>query len=204
MSQTETAVERVASCRLPTRFGVYTLCGYREIPDGGEHLVLLMGDVADGTDVLVRVHSECMTSEVLGSMRCDCKAQLDDAMRCIAVAGRGVVVYLRGHEGRGIGLLNKLRAYALQDQGADTVEANVQLGLPIDGRDYSVAAQILGDLGIDGVRLMTNNPAKYSALADCGLRLVERVPLLTAVSGENEAYLKVKQLTMGHSLGLAA
>ena len=163
-----------------------------------------MGDVADGRDVLVRVHSECMTSEVFGSLRCDCKPQLDDAMRRIAEEGRGVVVYLRGHEGRGIGLLDKLRAYALQDQGADTVEANVRLGLPIDNRDYAVGAQMLRDLGVRAMRLMTNNQQKYDGIADYGLRIVERVPLISSLHDENAAYLKAKQVLMGHILGLTA
>ena len=202
--RTERIVERVSSCRLPTPFGVFTLYGYRELPSGREQLAVVMGDVADGRDVLVRVHSECMTSEVFGSMRCDCKPQLDDAMRRVAAEGRGVVVYLRGHEGRGIGLLDKLRAYALQDQGADTVEANLRLGLPIDNRDYAVGAQILRDLGVRAMRLMTNNQKKYDGIADYGLRIVERVPLNSPLHDENAAYLKAKQVIMGHMLGLTA
>lgn len=202
--RTERIVERVSSCRLPTPFGVFTLMGYRELPTGREQLALVMGDVADGRDVLVRVHSECLTSEVFGSMRCDCKPQLDDAMRRVADEGRGVIVYLRGHEGRGIGLLHKLRAYALQDEGADTVEANVRLGLPIDGRDYAAGSQILQDLGVRGMRLMTNNPQKYDGIADFGLHIVERVPLVTPPQDENAAYLKTKQIIMGHMLGLPA
>jgi 3,4-dihydroxy 2-butanone 4-phosphate synthase/GTP cyclohydrolase II len=145
-----------------------------------------------------------MTSEVFGSMRCDCKPQLDDAMRRVAAEGRGVVVYLRGHEGRGIGLLDKLRAYALQDQGADTVEANVRLGLPVDNRDYAVGAQILRDLGVRAMRLMTNNQKKYDGISDYGLHIVERVPLVSPLHDENAAYLKAKQVIMGHMLGLAA
>lgn len=202
--RTERIVERVSSCRLPTPFGVFTLVGYRELPTGREQLALVMGDVADGRDVLVRVHSECLTSEVFGSMRCDCKPQLDDAMRRVADEGRGVIVYLRGHEGRGIGLLHKLRAYALQDEGADTVEANVRLGLPVDGRDYAAGSQILRDLGVRGMRLMTNNPQKYDGIADFGLHIVERVPLVSPPQNENAAYLKTKQIIMGHMLGLPA
>ena len=202
--RTERIVERVSSVRMPTPFGVFTLHGYRELVSGREQLALVMGDVADGRDVLVRVHSECMTSEVFGSLRCDCKPQLDDAMRRIAEEGRGVVVYLRGHEGRGIGLLDKLRAYALQDQGADTVEANVRLGLPVDNRDYAVGAQMLRDLGVRAMRLMTNNPQKYDGISDYGLRIVERVPLISAFHDENAAYLKAKQVLMGHMLGLSA
>jgi 3,4-dihydroxy 2-butanone 4-phosphate synthase/GTP cyclohydrolase II len=200
--RTERIVERVSSCRLPTSFGVFTLYGYRELPGGREQLALVMGDVADGHDVLVRVHSECMTSEVFGSMRCDCKPQLGDAMRRVAEEGRGVVVYLRGHEGRGIGLLDKLRAYSLQDRGADTVEANLRLGLPIDNRDYAVGAQILRDLGVRAMRLMTNNQKKYDGIADYGLRIVERVPLVSPMHDENAAYLRAKQVIMGHMLGL--
>ncbi len=202
--RTERIVERVTSARMPTPFGVFTLHGYRELVGGREQLVLVMGDVADGRDVLVRVHSECLTSEVFGSMRCDCKPQLEDAMRRVAEEGRGVVVYLRGHEGRGIGLLDKLRAYALQDEGADTVEANVRLGLPIDSRDYAVGAQMLRDLGVREMRLMTNNQQKYDGIADYGLRIVERVPLVSSLHDENAAYLKAKQVLMGHMLGLPA
>ncbi len=202
--RTENIVERVSSVRMPTPFGVFTLHGYRELASGREQLALAMGDVADGRDVLVRVHSECMTSEVFGSMRCDCKPQLDDAMRRVAAEGRGVVVYLRGHEGRGIGLLDKLRAYALQDEGADTVEANVRLGLPVDGRDYAVGAQILRDLGVHAMRLMTNNQKKYDGISDYGLRIVERVPLVSPLHDENAAYLKAKQVLLGHMLGLAS
>ena len=200
--RTERIVERVASTRLPTPFGVFTLHGYRELPSGREQLALVMGDVANGGDVLVRVHSECMTSEVFGSMRCDCKPQLDAAMQRVAAEGRGVIVYLRGHEGRGIGILEKIRAYALQDQGADTVEANVRLGLPVDSRDYAVGAQMLRDLGVRSMRLMTNNPLKYEGISDFGLRIAERVPILSPLHDENAAYLKAKQVIMGHMLGL--
>ena len=202
--RTERIVERVTSARMPTPFGVFTLHGYRETTSGREQLALVMGDVSDGRDVLVRVHSECLTSEVFGSLRCDCKPQLDDAMRRVAEEGRGVIVYLRGHEGRGIGLLDKLRAYALQDQGADTVEANVRLGLPVDSRDYAVGAQMLRDLGVRAMRLMTNNQQKYDGISDYGLRIVERVPLVSSIHDENAAYLKAKQVLMGHMLGLAA
>ena len=200
--RTERIVERMSSCRMPTPFGVFDLVGYRELPNGREQLALVLGPVADGNDVLVRVHSECLTSEVFGSLRCDCKPQLDAAMQRVAREGRGVIVYLRGHEGRGIGLLHKLRAYALQDEGADTVEANVRLGLPLDGRDYAVGAQILRDLGVQGVRLMTNNQKKYDGIADFGLHIVERVPLISPPHEENAAYLKAKQVLMGHLLGL--
>ena len=200
--RTERMVERVSSCRMPTPLGVFTLVGYRELPTGREQLALVMGDIADGSDVLVRVHSECLTSEVFGSLRCDCKPQLDEAMRRVAEEGRGVVVYLRGHEGRGIGLQSKLRAYALQDEGADTVEANLRLGLPVDGRDYAIGAQILGDLGVRGMRLMTNNQSKYDGIAEFGLHIAERVPLVSPPQDENAAYLMAKQVIMGHTLEL--
>ena len=201
--RTERIVEQVSSCRLPTEFGVFTLHGWRELHGGREQLSLVMGEIGDGDDVLVRVHSECLTSEVFGSLRCDCKPQLAGAMRRIAGEGRGVVVYLRGHEGRGIGLLHKLRAYALQDEGADTVQANLQLGLAVDGRDYAVGAQILRDLGVRTMRLMTNNPRKYEGLADFGLCIRDRVPLVVAPQSENAAYLKAKQVILGHTLGLS-
>jgi 3,4-dihydroxy 2-butanone 4-phosphate synthase/GTP cyclohydrolase II len=202
--RSERIVERVSSCRLPTPFGVFNLFGYREVHTGREQLALVMGDVADGSDLLVRVHSECLTSEVFGSLRCDCKPQLDAAMRRVADEGRGVIVYLRGHEGRGIGLLQKLRAYALQDQGADTVEANQRLGLPVDGRDYAVGAQILRDLGVTRMRLMTNNQRKYEGIAAFGLHVTQRVPLVSTPHAENQAYLMTKQILMGHMLGLPA
>jgi 3,4-dihydroxy 2-butanone 4-phosphate synthase/GTP cyclohydrolase II len=201
--RTERLVERVSSARLPTPFGVFKLVGYRELQSGTEQLALVMGDVTGGQAPLVRVHSECLTSEVFGSLRCDCRTQLDTAMQRVAKEGRGVIVYLRGHEGRGIGLLQKLRAYELQDQGADTIEANVRLGLPVDGRDYAVGAQILRDLGISRMRLMTNNQRKYDGIADFGLQILERVPLTSTPHAENEAYLRTKQLLMGHTLGLA-
>jgi 3,4-dihydroxy 2-butanone 4-phosphate synthase/GTP cyclohydrolase II len=200
----ERIVDRVSDCRLPTPFGDFTLIGYRELPAGRDHVALVMGNVADGSDVLVRVHSECLTSEVFGSLRCDCKPQLNDAMGRIADERRGVIVYLRGHEGRGIGLLHKVRAYALQDEGADTVEANIRLGLPVDGRNYAAGAQILRDLGVRGMRLMTNNQSKYDGIADFGLHIAERVPLVSPPHEENAAYLRTKQLLMGHMLGLAA
>jgi 3,4-dihydroxy 2-butanone 4-phosphate synthase / GTP cyclohydrolase II len=201
--RTERLVERVSSARLPTPFGVFRLVGYRELQTGKEQLALVMGDVTGDQVPLARVHSECLTSEVFGSLRCDCKTQLDAAMQRVSQEGRGVIVYLRGHEGRGIGLLQKLRAYELQDQGADTIEANVRLGLPVDGRDYAVGAQILRDLGVSKMRLMTNNQRKYDGIVDFGLQIVERVPLTSTPHAENEAYLRTKQVLMGHMLGLA-
>jgi 3,4-dihydroxy 2-butanone 4-phosphate synthase/GTP cyclohydrolase II len=201
--RTERIVERVSSCRLPTPFGVFTLYGYRELPGGREQLALVMGDVANGRDVLVRVHSECMTSEVFGSMRCDCKPQLDDAMRRVAEEGRGVVVYLRGHEGRGIGLLDKLSCpIRFRIRAQIPWKPIFGLGLPIDSRDYAVGAQILRDLGVRAMRLMTNNQKKFDGISDYGLRIVERVPLISPLHDENAAYLKAKQVIMGHMLGL--
>ena len=200
--RTERIVDRVSTCRLPTRHGVYTLHGYREKVSGQEHVALVMGEPNGDTDVLVRVHSECLTGEAFGSMRCDCRPQLEDAMQRVGREGQGVVVYLRGHEGRGIGLLHKLRAYALQDEGLDTVEANVRLGLGVDQRDYAVGAQILRDLGVSRMRLMTNNPRKYDGITDFGLHISERIPLLVPVDDENGAYLRAKQLILGHMLGL--
>ena len=188
-----------ASCRLPTPWGLFRLHGFAEPATGREHLALTFGDVDDGFPVLARVHSECLTGEVLGSQRCDCGAQLDAAMAAIAKAGRGVVLYLR-QEGRGIGLLNKLRAYALQDEGADTVEANLQLGFGADLRDYRVAAEMLRALGIGAVRLMTNNPRKIEGLARHGIGVVERVPLVTEAGVHNAGYLQTKSNRMGHLL----
>lgn len=161
---------------------------------------MVLGDIADRPDVLVRVHSECLTGEVFRSLRCDCRPQLDLALQGIAQAGAGVVVYLRGQEGRGIGLVHKLRAYALQDKGYDTVQANLQLGLDADSRDYSVGAQILQELGVRRMRLMTNNPLKYECLQDFGLVIVERVPLITTPTTENERYLGDMQRILGHEL----
>jgi 3,4-dihydroxy 2-butanone 4-phosphate synthase/GTP cyclohydrolase II len=161
-----------------------------------------MGDVADRTDVLVRLHSECLTGDALGSLRCDCRDQLGQAMSRIADAGTGVIVYLRGHEGRGIGLMPKLAAYALQDQGRDTVEANVELGLPADDRDYRSAAEALRDLGIKSVRLLTNNPQKASGLEEGGVEVSGLEPILSDSNGENAAYLETKARKMGHLLDL--
>jgi 3,4-dihydroxy 2-butanone 4-phosphate synthase/GTP cyclohydrolase II len=198
----EKIVHRQSSARLPTKFGVFTVHSYASELDGHEHVALVMGDVNGRGDVLVRVHSECLTGDIFGSMRCDCGAQLDAALAKIAAEGAGVVVYLRGHEGRGIGLAHKLRAYALQDRGRDTVEANVDLGLAVDARDYSVGAQILADLGITSMRLMSNNPAKFEGIADFGLSISARVPLLTRPNKENRAYLQAKQTKLRHMLGL--
>lgn len=197
--QREKLVEQIAGpARIPTRYGDFTGYAYRSILDGEEHLAVVFGDVAKGDDVLVRVHSECLTGDVFGSLRCDCGPQLHEATRLIAEAGAGVIVYLRGHEGRGIGLAHKLRAYHLQEHGRDTVDANVELGLPVDSREYGIGAQILVDLGVSRMRLMTNNPTKYGGLEGFGLDIVERVPLSSHVNPENVHYLRTKQDRLGH------
>ncbi|MBE9373451.1 bifunctional 3,4-dihydroxy-2-butanone-4-phosphate synthase/GTP cyclohydrolase II [Saccharopolyspora sp. HNM0983] len=196
----EKQVVRVAEARIPTAHGTFRTVGYDSKIDGIEHLALVYGDIGDGEDILVRVHSECLTGDVLGSMRCDCGPQLDAAMAKVAEAGRGVVLYMRGHEGRGIGLMHKLQAYQLQDSGADTVEANVALGMPVDGRDYGQGAQILCDLGIKSMRLLTNNPAKRVGLEGYGLQIVGREPLPIRPNPENIRYLRTKRDRMGHDL----
>ena len=198
--RTELQVERVATTALPTRFGEFTAHGYRDTITGTDHVALVKGDLGAGDDVLVRVHSECLTGDVLGSTRCDCGAQLATAMQRVADEGRGVILYLRGHEGRGIGLLHKLRAYQLQDAGADTVQANLDLGLPADARDYGTGAQILADLGVHSMRLLTNNPTKRAGLEGYGLTIIGREPLPPAVTEENVRYLTTKRDLMGHEL----
>ncbi len=198
----EKLVRRVSEARIPTRHGDFTAYVFESLLDGTEHLAFVRGEVAGTDDVLVRVHSECLTGDVFGSMRCDCGVQLDSALEQVARAGRGIVVYLRGHEGRGIGLGHKLRAYSLQDEGRDTVEANVELGFPADSREYGIGSQILVDLGVTTMRLMTNNPAKYGGLEGYGLEIVERVPLHVAPNHENISYLRAKQEKLGHLLDL--
>jgi 3,4-dihydroxy 2-butanone 4-phosphate synthase/GTP cyclohydrolase II len=198
--RSEKLVERVAETRLPNRFGMWRAVGYASSIDGGEHLALVYGDLGDGHDVLVRAHSECLTGDVLHSQRCDCGTQLDGAMEAIAEQGRGVVLYLRGHEGRGIGLLAKLRAYALQDNGSDTVDANLELGLPADAREYTNAAQMLTDLGVRSIRVLTNNPAKLTGLAGFGLEVLGRVALPVVVTEYNRRYLTVKRDRLGHEI----
>ncbi|HEX8928288.1 MAG TPA: bifunctional 3,4-dihydroxy-2-butanone-4-phosphate synthase/GTP cyclohydrolase II, partial [Actinomycetota bacterium] len=200
--QSEKLVRRVAEARLPTQWGDFTAFAYESILDGEQHLALVKGEVAGKEDVLVRVHSECLTGDAFGSLRCDCGAQLEGALRRVAQAGEGVVVYLRGQEGRGIGLAHKLRAYSLQERGRDTVDANLELGLPVDDREYGIGSQILVDLGVTTMRLMTNNPAKYGGLDGYGLRIVERVPLETYPNPENLRYLRTKRERMGHLLEL--
>ncbi|MDI6103571.1 bifunctional 3,4-dihydroxy-2-butanone-4-phosphate synthase/GTP cyclohydrolase II [Actinoplanes sp. NEAU-A12] len=196
--RTEKQVERVVETVLPTEHGVFTAVGYRTEADNGEHVALVYGDLTDGEDVLVRVHSECLTGDVFGSHRCDCGPQLDAALERVAAAGRGVVLYMRGHEGRGIGLLHKLQAYQLQDRGFDTVDANLELGLPADARDYGTGAQILADLGIRSMRLLTNNPAKRAGLEGYGLRVTGREELPVRLHPENVRYLRTKRDRMGH------
>jgi len=198
--RTERQLIREAQTRLPNAFGLWQAYGYRNEIDGTEYVALVLGDVAGGTDVLTRLHSECLTGDVFGSLRCDCGAQLEAAMAAIAAEGRGVVLYLRGHEGRGVGLLGKLRAYELQDAGADTVDANLELGLPADAREYSAGAQMLADLGVRSVRLLTNNPAKVSDLTDGGVDVTVRVPLTTAVTPYNLRYLTTKRDKLGHQI----
>ncbi|MFH8435006.1 bifunctional 3,4-dihydroxy-2-butanone-4-phosphate synthase/GTP cyclohydrolase II [Streptomyces sp. NPDC018007] len=196
----EPVVRREAATRLPTAFGDFTAYGYRSIVDGVEHVALVHGEIGDGEDVLVRLHSECLTGDVFQSQRCDCGPQLHASMRRVTEAGRGVVVYLRGHEGRGIGLLSKLRAYELQERGVDTLDANLELGLPADARDYAAGAQILKDLGVTDLRLMTNNPEKTEALVRHGLAVTGREPMPVQAGEHNLRYLRTKRDRMGHDL----
>ncbi|WP_433262586.1 bifunctional 3,4-dihydroxy-2-butanone-4-phosphate synthase/GTP cyclohydrolase II [Actinosynnema sp. CS-041913] len=196
----ETQVVRAAEARIPTAHGTFTAVGYDSKLDGIEHVALVYGEIGDGEDVLVRVHSECLTGDVFGSLRCDCGPQLDAALEAVAAQGRGVVLYMRGHEGRGIGLMHKLQAYQLQDDGADTVDANLALGVPADARDYGTGAQILCELGIKSMRLLTNNPAKRVGLEGYGLTVLDRVPLPISPNPENLRYLRTKRDRMGHEL----
>jgi 3,4-dihydroxy 2-butanone 4-phosphate synthase / GTP cyclohydrolase II len=198
--QRETIVERVASARLPTPYGTWRMIGYRSLADGSESMAMLYGEPEGKPNVLVRMHSECLTGDVFRSLRCDCGPQLDLAMARIHDEGEGVIVYLRGHEGRGIGLLHKLQAYELQDNGADTVDANLQLGLPADARDYGTGAMILADLGLSTLRLLTNNPAKRAALAGFGLSIVDRVSVEVVPNAANVGYLATKAARMGHEM----
>lgn len=198
----EVLISRTGSARMPTRHGSFTAHTFRSTLDGSEHLALVKGNVGGARDVLTRVHSECLTGDILGSLRCDCGQQFELALQTIEREGVGVVIYLRGHEGRGIGLSRKLQAYALQDSGRDTVDANLDLGLPVDSRRYDVAGQILKDLGVGSVRLMSNNPAKFTELEGCGLEITGRVPLLAEPNSENLPYLFTKQNKMGHKLNL--
>jgi 3,4-dihydroxy 2-butanone 4-phosphate synthase/GTP cyclohydrolase II len=197
-NRTEKLVTRIGQAIVPTEWGPFTCVAYQSEIDDTEHLAFVRGDVADGQPVLVRVHSECLTGDVFGSRRCDCGPQLAAAMERIDSEDRGIVVYLRGHEGRGIGIGHKIRAYSLQDEGFDTVDANLQLGLPVDKREYGIGSQILADLGAHQLRLMTNNPAKYGGIAGFGLTVVERVPLKALTTPENVEYLRTKRDRMGH------
>jgi len=201
MLMTDYRMQRMACARLPTLWGEFQLCLYTNNQDSKEHLALVMGDVRRRTGVLTRIHSECFTGDVLGSLRCDCGEQLERALQKIGESGRGVIVYLR-QEGRGIGLLNKLRAYNLQDAGYDTVDANLALGHRADERDYTPAGLILRDLGVRSVRLMTNNPTKLEALDALGIAIVERVPLQPTVHADNQHYLDTKVRRMRHLLNL--
>jgi 3,4-dihydroxy 2-butanone 4-phosphate synthase/GTP cyclohydrolase II len=199
--RSEQLIERVVETRLPTRYGEFAAIGFRESGNGDEHIALVMGDVDGAEDVLVRVHSACLTGDVFGSERCDCGGQLGEALERIEEEGRGVLLYL-AQEGRGIGLLNKLRAYKLQEEGFDTVDANLELGLPVDLRDYGIGAQILADLGLTSLRLMTNNPKKIVGLEGHGLRVTDQVTIHQAPSKHNLAYLQTKVSRMGHLLHL--
>jgi 3,4-dihydroxy 2-butanone 4-phosphate synthase/GTP cyclohydrolase II len=198
--QHEKLVRRVSEARIPTDAGEYMAYVYESVMDGEQHLALVLGDVKGQPDVLVRVHSECLTGDVFGSLRCDCGPQLRGALDTIGEEGRGVLVYLRGHEGRGIGLGHKIRAYQLQEEGHDTVDANLELGLPVDSREYGIGAQMLVDLGVTTMRLMTNNPVKYGGLEGFGLDITERVPLQSRPNPENIEYLRTKRERMGHLL----
>jgi 3,4-dihydroxy 2-butanone 4-phosphate synthase/GTP cyclohydrolase II len=198
--RSEKLVSRLAEARIPTEHGEFRTYAYESMVDGGTHVAMVLGDVGDGERILVRVHSECLTGDVFGSLRCDCGTQLRDALRQIGEEGRGVVLYIRGHEGRAIGLAHKLRAYALQEQGRDTVEANVELGFAPDPRDYGIGAQILADLGVRSMRLLTNNPSKRAGLEGYGLSIAERVPLETRPTPQNREYLRTKREKLGHLL----
>ena len=203
--RSEKLVERVAQARVPLASGEFTAIGYTSSDDRREHLAFVYGEIGDGEDVLVRMHSECLTGDVFGSLRCDCGPQLEASLDAVAAEGRGVVVYIRGHEGRGIGLMHKLQAYQLQDAGADTYQANIELGLPADARDYGTGAQILVDLGVRTMRLLTNNPAKRAGLEGYGLKVLGRVPLPVSVNPHNVRYLRTKRDVMGHEIeGLEA
>jgi 3,4-dihydroxy 2-butanone 4-phosphate synthase/GTP cyclohydrolase II len=195
----EKLVERVVSTSLPTAFGEFTVVGYRTLLDDKHHVALVKGDVAGKENVLVRVHSECLTGDVFHSLRCDCGQQLESALSMIEAEGRGVLLYL-AQEGRGIGLLNKLKAYKLQEQGYDTVDANLKLGLPADLRDYGIGAQILADLGLSSIRILTNNPKKIRGLEGYGLTVVDQVPIVHAPNPHNEAYLRAKAEKLGHMI----
>ncbi len=201
-SETPARVLRAASARLPTRHGEFTMYAYTDPASVVEHVALVKGEVAEGEEVLLRVHSECLTGDIFGSLRCDCGPQLDLALQRVAQAGRGIVIYMRGHEGRGIGIVQKLKAYALQDQGLDTVEANVALGLPVDDRKFHASAAILQDLGVRSVRLMSNNPLKILALQELGVTVAGREAHEVEPTSESGSYLYTKRDKLGHLLSL--
>ena len=196
----EVLVHRVAEATIPTEWGDFRAYAYESTIDGRTHVALVRGEIGDGDKVLTRVHSECLTGDVFGSLRCDCGRQLNTALEQVAEEGRGIVLYVRGHEGRAIGLTHKLRAYELQDQGRDTLEANIELGFPADQRDYGIGAQILVDLGVRTMRLLTNNPDKRAGLEGYGLSIDERIPLITEPTDQNRAYLRAKAEKLGHLL----
>lgn len=191
-----------SEARIPTRYGTFRACVYKSPESENEHLAMIMGDISNGEEILVRVHSECLTGDTFGSLRCDCQQQLDAALAAVGKLGRGILLYLRGHEGRGIGLTHKLRAYALQDEGLDTVDANLKLGLAIDSRDYSAGAKILKDLGVKSLKLITNNPEKYNGISNFGLIITERIPSETCPTKENLSYLSTKKKKLGHTISL--
>jgi 3,4-dihydroxy 2-butanone 4-phosphate synthase/GTP cyclohydrolase II len=200
--QHEILVTKVAEANIPTPYGEFRSIAYESVVDGRTHVTLVAGDIGEGADVLTRVHSECLTGDVFRSLRCDCGQQLDRAMELIGREGRGVILYIRGHEGRAIGITHKLRAYELQDRGRDTVEANIELGFPADQRDYGIGAQILYDLGVRSMRLLTNNPEKRAGLEGHGLTIKERLPLQTEPTPQNVGYLRAKREKLGHLLDL--
>ena len=200
--QHEVLVTKVAEANIPTLHGEFRSIAYESVVDGRTHVALVTGDIGEGADVLTRVHSECLTGDVFGSLRCDCGEQLDRAIELIGKEGRGVILYIRGHEGRAIGITHKLRAYELQDRGRDTVEANIELGFPADQRDYGIGAQILYDLGVRSMRLLTNNPEKRAGLEGHGLTIKERIPLQTDPTPQNVGYLRAKREKLGHLLDL--
>lgn len=190
-------IQYISHCRLPTQYGIFTLHGFQDIRNNQEHIALSMGNINDGAPVLSRIHSECLTGDALFSQKCDCGPQLEAALQAIQNEQRGLIVYLR-QEGRGIGLINKIRAYALQDTGLDTVEANLALKLPVDARDFSIAKYIYEHLGVHSIKLLTNNPEKLQTLQDCGIHIQERIPLLIGVNPENERYLHTKAQKLHH------